>query len=53
MSGAVGCKPTAGCVLQERSIAMILGYERVVDLFEGLRKVMELLSRKTHRISYA
>lgn len=37
MSCAVGCKPTTGCIPQERSTAVILGYEGVVDLFEGLR----------------
>ena len=53
MSYVVGCRPPTGYVLQEKFTAVILGCLGVTDVFEQLRKVMELPpNRKRHRSTH-
>ena len=53
MSCVVGCRPPTGYVLQEKFTAVILGCLGVTDVFEQLRKVMELPpNRKRHRSTH-
>lgn len=50
----MGCRPPTGYVLQEKFTAVILGCLGVTDVFEQLRKVMELppQQKKTQKHTY-